>query len=164
MPLNRWPATIALATLLALSGCTRTDNGAEVPAGDDASAVAPPASASSESPAPGATSLDATWQGVLPCADCDGIQTRLRLVADDQGRRYELQETYLNRDGGEVFEVQGAWVEETAVLDGQSTVAYRLDTGGASRWFSLLPDGALEMLDGPQRPMADTLAHRLQRM
>jgi uncharacterized lipoprotein NlpE involved in copper resistance len=164
MPLNRWPAAIALAALLALAGCSRTDDSSNAAPGDDTSAVAPQASASGESPAPGATSLDATWQGVLPCADCDGIQTRLRLVADDRGRRYELQETYLDRDGGEVFEAQGEWIEETAVLEEQPTVVYRLDTAGASRWFSLQPDGALEMLDGQERAAADRLAHRLQRM
>lgn len=159
MPLNRWSAAIALAALLALAGCSRTDDS------QGGSPAAPtPSAPSGEAPVTGATVLDSTWQGVLPCADCDGIQTRLRLVADDQGRRYELQETYLARDGGELFETQGAWIEEAAVIDAQATVVYRLDTDGASRWFSLQPDGALEMLDGPQRPTADGLAHRLQRM
>lgn len=157
---NRWLAAMSLAALLALSGCGRSDTDAD-PAGP-----APPAPAAGEAPAPAPadSAFDITWQGVLPCADCDGIQTRLRLVSDDQGRRYELQETYLASDGGEVFETQGAWIEETAVLDDQPTVAYRLDTNGAHRWFSLQPDGALEMLDGPERPTADGLAHRLQRM
>ena len=159
MPLNRWPAAIALAALLALAGCSRTD---DRQGGSPADAT--PSSPSGEALVAGAKVLDATWQGVLPCADCDGIQTRLRLVADDQGRRYELQETYLARDGGEVFETQGAWIEESAVINDQATVVYRLDTAGASRWFSLRPDGALEMLDGAQQPTADGLAHRLQRM
>lgn len=158
MPLNRWLTACLLAALLALAGCGRND------ADTGTATTAPPAPASGDAPSPSASSLDATWQGVLPCADCDGIQTRLRLVADDQGRRYELQETYLSRDGGEVFEGQGTWNEETAVLDDQPTVVYRLDTQGASRWFALQPDGALEMLDGQERPTADGLAHRLQRM
>lgn len=158
MPLLRWSAAALLLALLGLAGCGRSDT--------DPSAAAPPA-APSEDAAPGtpsADALDSTWQGVLPCADCDGIQTRLRLVADAQGRRYELQETYLADDGSEVFEGQGTWAEETATLDGQPTAVYRLDTGGASRWFALQPDGALEMLDARERPMADALAHRLQRM
>lgn len=157
---TRWLVALCLAALLPLPGCGRSDTDAD-PAG---SAPPAPATAEAPDPAPADSALDITWQGVLPCADCDGIQTRLRLVADDEGRRYELQETYLASDGGEVFESQGAWVEESAVLDGQSTVAYRLDTSGAQRWFALQPDGALEMLDGPGRPTADGLAHRLQRM
>lgn len=158
MPLNPWFAAITVAALLALAGCSRSDtDGGATPA----SAPAPPSGAL---PAPGAQSLDSTWQGVLPCADCEGIQTRLRLVADDRGRRFELQETYLVQDGGEVFEGQGAWIEETAVFGDQSTMVYRLDINGAGRWFALRPDGALEMLDGRERPTADALAHRLQRM
>lgn len=161
MPFQRWTAAITLAALLALAGCSRNDSEPAPPA-----PPAPPAQPEGDAPAPepGAEALDATWQGVLPCADCDGIQTRLRLSADGEGRRYELQETYLARDGGEVFETQGAWLEETAVLGGQSVVVYRLDTGGAGRWFALQPDGALEMLDGRERPTSDGLAHRLQRM
>jgi uncharacterized lipoprotein NlpE involved in copper resistance len=158
MSTHRWSAAILLASLLTLAGCGRTDTDAN---GDAPAPAAPPAT---DAPAAGGSTLDSTWQGVLPCADCDGLQTRLRLVADAQGRRFELQETYLAAEGGEVFESQGSWVEETAVLDEQSTVVYRLDINGASRWFSVQPDGALEMLDGQERPTADGLAHRLQRM
>jgi len=156
MPLNCWSAAITLAAVLALAGCGRTQ--------DDPAASAPPAAPPGEAVGPEAQSLDSTWQGVLPCTDCDGIQTRLRLLADGQGRRFELQETYLAQDGGEVFEGQGEWVEENAVIDGAPTVVYRLDINGASRWFSLKPDGALEMLDARERATADRIAHRLQRM
>lgn len=156
MPLNPWFAAITLAALLASAGCSRTQ--------DEPAASAPSAAPSGEAAGPDAGSVDATWQGVLPCSDCDGIQTRLRLLADGQGRRFELQETYLAQDGGEAFEGQGEWVEENAVIDGAPTVVYRLDINGASRWFSLKPDGALEMLDARERTTADRIAHRLQRM
>ncbi len=36
-----------------------------------------------------------TYEGVLPCADCPGIQTRLELHRDG---RFELQTQYLERD------------------------------------------------------------------
>lgn len=161
MPSNRWSAAILLSALLALAACSRTDTG---DGADPAPTASPPAAPAGEPADPGAQALDSTWQGVLPCADCDGIQTRLRLVSDAQGRRYELQETFLAGDGGEVFEGQGAWVEESAVIDDQPTVVYRLDMQGVGRWFALQPDGALEMLDGEERPMADGVSHRLQRM
>lgn len=156
MPFPRWSAALALATLLALAGCGRNET-------DPAASTAPPTPSADAAPSM-AQSLDAIWQGVLPCADCDGIQTRLRLLADAQGRRYELQETYLAEDGGEVFDGQGGWSEETAVINGQPTEVYRLDVQGASRWFSVQPDGALEMLDAREQPASDGLAHRLQRM
>lgn len=155
MPFPHWSAALALAALLALTGCGRDES-------DPAESTAPPAP--SADAAPPIDSLDAIWQGVLPCADCDGIQTRLRLVADAQGRRYELQETYLADDGGEAFAGQGDWSEETSTIHDQPTVVYRLDVQGANRWFSVQPDGALEMLDAREQPTADGLAHRLQRM
>ena len=157
MPLKSWAALMLLAALLALAGCKRAPSDSEL-------ASPPSAPQAGEAPAPDAGTLDATWQGVLPCADCDGIQTRLRLVADEQGRRFELRETYLAEDGGDMFESQGDWTEETSPLGGRPTRVYRRDDGGASRFFSLQPDGALEMMDARGRPAADGLAYRLQRM
>jgi uncharacterized lipoprotein NlpE involved in copper resistance len=162
MPSNRWSTAIILSALLALAACSRTDTGTGADTG--AAPTTAPAAPTGDTPDAGQQTLDLTWQGVLPCADCDGIQTRLRLLSDGQGRRYELQEAFLAGDGGEVFEGQGAWAEESAVLDDQPTVVYRLDKQGVGLWFALQPDGALEMLDGQGRPMADRLSHRLQRM
>lgn len=156
MPLKEWSTALLLAALVALTGCSRTPSDPDAPTS--------PASAAGAAPVSEARLMEATWQGVLPCTDCDGIQTRLRLVADGQGRRYELQEAYLSGDGGAQFESQGEWSEETAVIDGAQTVVYRLDIQGASRWFSLEPDGALELLETRGRASVDGLAHRLQRM
>ncbi len=156
MDVSRWFA--AALGLLLLAGCSRS--APDPDAGGNRAPTAPSAQAGESSDA----AMDATWQGVLPCADCDGIQTRLRLVADDQGRRFELQESYLSGDGAELFEGQGEWAEENSVIDGESSVVYRLDINGASRWYSLKPDGALEMLDADKRASAEGLAHRLQRM
>lgn len=158
MSLKRWSAVFTLAALLATGGCSRSETGPASPP------AAPSAEAPAEAPAEADDAMDASWQGVLPCADCDGIQTRLHLIAGPQGRSYELQETYLAGDGGESFETRGTWTRESAVLDDEATVVYRLDTQGASRWYSLQPDGALEMLEGPARRTPDGLAHRLQRL
>jgi uncharacterized lipoprotein NlpE involved in copper resistance len=58
-------------------------------------------------------SLLAEYAGVLPCADCAGIRTELRLYAEQpsgQAVRYELTETYLGtRDGDRMFEREGRW-------------------------------------------------------
>ena len=156
MSIKPWFAAFALAAVLALPGCDRAppspDTAAPGAGVDGALATAP------------AAPMDATWQGVLPCSDCDGIQTRLHLVADDQGRQFQLEETYLAGNDGEVFEGQGPWFEESAVIRGEPTTVYRLDADGASRWFALQPDGALEMLEDRGQPTADGLAHRLQRL
>lgn len=155
MPPSRLFLPICLVALLALAGCSRESPGPAGPGADAAMDL--------ESPARGEV-FTLSWFGVLPCADCDGIQTRLELVGDAAGRRYTLQETYLGAEGGETFEQQGEWVEERRQWDGEPELVYRLDPDGASRWFWLQPDGALEMLDGEDRPVADRLGHRLQRL
>jgi hypothetical protein len=156
-PRRRVFAALALAGLLALSGCGRDPSG-EAPraaqAPEDASAQAGPAD----------EAFERTWLGVLPCADCDGIQTRLQLREDADGPRYVLEETYLGGAGENRFFQEGPWREENAVIDGVDTVVYRLDPDGPGRWFWPQPDGGLEMLEGEGRPAADGLAYRLQRL
>ncbi|HEX4853366.1 copper resistance protein NlpE N-terminal domain-containing protein [Arenimonas sp.] len=149
------PAFVLLG-LVALAGCGRE--------GGDA-APAPPAPAQAESaPAHEAEAFDRSWLGVLPCADCDGIQTRLQLRADADGARYLLEETYLGGEGNQQFLQEGEWREETVQINGAPAVVYRLDPDGPARWFWLQPDGALEMLEAEGRPAVDGVLYRLQRL
>jgi copper homeostasis protein (lipoprotein) len=157
MPLNRLFLPSCLVAVVALAGCGR-ESSAPAPATPGAE---PPVELAS--PARG-EAFTLAWFGVLPCADCDGIQTRLELVGDADGQRYTLQETYLGAEGGETFEQQGDWQEERREVNGEPALVYRLDPQGAGRWFWLQPDGALEMLDGEDRPAADRPGHRLQRL
>ena len=157
MRLPRTLRMIALPFLLAaaLAGCGRE------PAQD------PPAQARADrGDAPAlAEDFERTWLGVLPCADCDGIQTRLVLRGEDGARRYLLEETYLGVEGDNAFVQEGAWTEETVALEGVDTPVYRLDPDGpASRWFWIQPDGGLEMMEGPGRSFGDGLGYRLQRL
>ena len=57
------------------------------------------------------------FYGILPCADCPGIRTKLTLVPDD--RLYVLRRTYLEADEGRdaTFTTVGAWSEEPGALD-----------------------------------------------
>ncbi|ALS98323.1 copper resistance protein NlpE N-terminal domain-containing protein [Lacimicrobium alkaliphilum] len=50
------------------------------------------------------------YEGVLPCADCEGIQTRLMLSADGN---YQLSETYLGEDS-RAFQSKGEfeWLDD----------------------------------------------------
>lgn len=68
------------------------------------------------------TSLDfmGTYEGVLPCADCEGIQTVIELGV---GNSYVKKVTYLGKENSEVIETQGtfSWNDEgnTITLDSE---------------------------------------------
>ena len=89
------------------------------------------------------------WEGVLACADCEGIETRLLLEREGTdpilgsgiGPRYELLETFLADDGGERYREQGQWQRDGRLLRLQA------DTGG-ERVFAIEPDGRLSLRDG----------------
>ena len=90
------------------------------------------------------------WEGVLACADCEGIETRLALEREgidpilgsgNAQPRYELLETFLADDGGERYREQGQWQREGRLLRLQS------DAGG-ERVLAIEPDGRLSLRDG----------------
>lgn len=89
------------------------------------------------------------WEGVLACADCEGIETRLVLDREGDDRilgsgsaqpRYELLETFRADDGGERYREQGQWQREGRLLRLQA------DAGG-ERVFVIERDGQLSLRD-----------------
>jgi copper homeostasis protein (lipoprotein) len=108
------------------------------------------------------TSSIGTFVGVLPCADCAGILTELKLYAEQpSGRatRYELTETYLGaRDGGGSIGTTGRW--DTS---GGSVV---LDLGrvDARKNFLRVGDDELRLLDRSQREISSKAPHSLHRV
>ena len=91
--------TFALA-LLCLSGCARSDTTSPAP---------------SASPARGDSSRNSldwpgSYAGVLPCADCEGIETTITIRSD---QTYALRTRYLGTgDAGRTREGTFAWNEE----------------------------------------------------
>lgn len=78
-----------------------------------------------ETPVPDAhnarTSLDytGTYAGVLPCADCEGIQTEITLNPDET---YEIKRVYLKDDHPEFTETGSyAWEEDGNTLQLEDT-------------------------------------------
>lgn len=153
--MSRLIRLLFVSALLALAAC-----GQETPSGDET--AGPADTRDAEAPVDG--DFERAWLGVLPCADCDGIQTRLVLRGENGARRYLLEETYLGAEGDNAFVQEGEWREETVQLEGVDTTVYRLDPQGPGRWFWLQPDGGLEMLEGEGRASLDGLAYRLQRL
>ena len=87
------------------------------------------------------------WQGLLACADCDGIQTTLLLQRSGGDRSYTLTETYLADADGVRFVETGDWRTEADLLR-------LLGTSGGVRVFAMLPDGRLQPRDGRGRRFA----------
>ncbi|WP_374601364.1 copper resistance protein NlpE N-terminal domain-containing protein [Arenimonas sp.] len=150
-----FPFTLAL--MLALAGCS-ADRDEPVPADDG------PAPATGLAPSAGEVFVR-SWQGVLPCSDCAGIQTRLTLRRDDGGEQhFELEETYLGAGPDSVFMVEGSWRQAAQRGDDGPATVFRIDPEGVDHRYRLQPDGSLELLgaDGESRP--DAIGYRLQRL
>lgn len=83
------------------------------------------------------------WGGMQPCADCEGIDTRLVLTRERGRQRFVLTETYL-AERRVPFVVTGAWRREDALL--------RLDADdGARLGYVVLDDGRLQPRDARGR-------------
>jgi len=149
------PACVRLPTvllLLGLAACTRQ--------GEQG---APVAGAPAAVPAT-AEDTERTWAGLLPCADCQGIDTRLVLRTQGGKRNYVLTETYLGGTGKTSFNRAGTWTELQRKVGGDEETTYVLDPDQAAQHFILQPDGALELTGADGRAPPDALAYRLQRL
>jgi heat shock protein HslJ len=131
-----------LPLLLGLAGC-----GPKPP--NDSPATPPAAAPDAHN---SRTSLDwaGTYQGVLPCADCEGIDTRLTLASDGT---YQIRTRYLGKSDT-VFWASGsfAWNEAGAIV----TLAGQEE--GASRYQVV--ENALIQLDRDGGRIEGALAER----
>ncbi|MBL8226655.1 MAG: copper resistance protein NlpE N-terminal domain-containing protein [Chromatiales bacterium] len=161
------PAALAAAGLLVL--LTAACGPAEPPAEPGAGAAAAPAPA--PAPAPAATdadeveaeavtvagiSLPATFMGVLPCADCEGIDTTLTL---DAAFRYRLRSSYLGKPAGaDTFVEAGRF----AVSDAGTRLALYGPSAGTVIFAVQGPD-QVTRLDTTGEPIASQLNYTLRR-
>lgn len=89
------------------------------------------------------------FKGVIPCADCEGIEVSLLL---QQGGRYSLNEKYLGSDNVQTRQ-QGRWsrtAEKLVLVSDQ----------GEKRYFRPLESG-LEMMDTHGNPIETANSYRL---
>ncbi len=100
---------------------------------------------------------DLQWRGLLGCADCDGIQTRLLLHHGATGREFHLTEIYLAHDQGARFDDHGHWQLQADLLQLQGA-------SGSLRVYALLPDGRLQPRDGHGAVLSPQTDETLQMM
>jgi hypothetical protein len=152
--LPSFPRLPLLLLVLALAACQRQQDAAPAARGDGAE------------PPPGPIADfggERVWQGVLPCSDCLGIDTRLVLREQGGRRRYRLEETYLGAPEPNRFEREGGWTEQHEGRDDAATTVYVLDPDRAPRRFRLEPDGGIELLTAGT-DAAPAPEYRLQRL
>jgi uncharacterized lipoprotein NlpE involved in copper resistance len=112
-----------LCTALTLTACSKPQ---EQPASPSSTSEAQPTTTQNLP----ANANDLTWvgdyKGVLPCADCEGIETELELKANNT---YELSEEYLGRQRDE-FKSKGSFS-----FDPDQSNVITLDEAGQKRKF-----------------------------
>lgn len=160
------PRAFAACTIAAVlaTGCGGPDAPPPppaTPAGPDTSAPAEPAAApaTDEAAAPvtaAGISLPATFMGVLPCADCEGIDTTLTL---DAGFRYRLRSRYVGKPPGQDTFVEAG---RFAVSDAGTRLALYGPTAGTVIFAVQGPD-QLTRLDTSGEPIASQLNYTLRR-
>lgn len=104
------------------------------------------------------TTLPASFSGVLPCADCPGLQYQIEFHDDGS---YQLRMTYLERGAngaGKDVDDAGAW---QLVLDGQR-VTLRSDQNATTTFLIRNPD-TLRLLDRSGEEFSSGLNYDLKR-
>lgn len=96
------------------------------------------------------------FAGVLPCADCGGIDVLLTLSPDSS---YRLQQTYLGKEPGSMFIMEGLWLASEDL--GSVTLVSNNDGG---EHYAFKGKNRLEKLDIQGNPIESKLNYTLKRV
>jgi len=115
-------------------------------------------------------STGSTWvnySGVLPCADCAGIQTELKLENSPEKieRSFELSETYLEtKDGDRNYKTTGIYEVIYGLEDNPGAMAIRLLDENNAPFKSFLQEksGQLTLLNQEEKPIQSKLNYSLE--
>jgi copper homeostasis protein (lipoprotein) len=126
--------------------------------------------AAQQQKAPGASrgKLLAAYRGVLPCADCPGIDTTVRLFADPSGAedhgRYLIRSSYQERNTTNTE--MGTWTIEKGTPNDPSASVYVLKpkTGSGATNFLIVGDNEIKQLDNQRKTFTGTVNFTLQRV
>jgi uncharacterized lipoprotein NlpE involved in copper resistance/surface antigen len=105
------------------------------------------------------TVLPASFSGVLPCADCPGLQYHIEFHDDGS---YRMRMTYLERGAngaGKDVDDAGAW---QLVLDGRR-VTLRSDANNTNTTFEVVGPDTLRLLDKSGQEISSKLNYDLKR-
>lgn len=109
------------------------------------------------------------FEGVLPCADCEGIKTELTLyqdVANADNNSYILKETYLGINTGDTtFTSKGKWdVLKGIKTDKEASVFFlNYDRPDESIYYLKEDEATIVMLDKEQNRIQSSLNYTLKK-
>ena len=111
--------------------------------------------------------LIATYHGVLPCADCPGIDTTVKLFASaakDTHGLYIIHHTYQERKSS--YNETGTWTLEKGTPGDASASVYVLKpkTGSGVTNFLRIGDNEIKQLDNDRKPFGGNVNFSLKRV
>ena len=133
-----------------------------------ASAEAQDAAQQQKAPAAAPSKLIGAYHGVLPCADCPGIDTTVRLFAASDGAgdrgRYAIRRVYQERKSSYIE--RGTWTLEKGTPDDPAASVYVLKpkTGSGVTNFLKVGDDEIKQLDNDRKPFGGTVNFSLKRV
>ncbi len=105
------------------------------------------------------------FEGTLPCADCEGIETRLIFIHDNL--TYLLTEKYLGIENGNsnTFSSYGPFRTQLGFVDGERAVIFVINPEHSEvrRGYRLFNDTTLQMLDRNMEEIETDLNYNLIR-
>lgn len=95
------------------------------------------------------------FKGILPCADCPGIETELTIVNDNL--RYVMKERYIDRSVTPRI-TTGEWTTVRGYKDDEDAVVYWLDPeSDHEQYFLKTSDSTILMLDRNEERIQSSL-------
>lgn len=109
-----------------------------------------------------ASSGTVRFVGVLPCQDCEGIRTELELRPNGT---FTLEETFIGKIATQPRFQIGNWTTLRGTAWDLKATVYKInhDRLAGARYFYLLADGNLELLDDKQAKIQSSLNYTLER-
>lgn len=115
---------VALAVLgVFLAGCHKKETPDPKPAAQETATATQTATEAAKHP----VSVEKTYEGVLPCADCSGIKTRVKIRSkenDPTANQFEVTETYMGKEPNNVFVTTGKYTVHRGTGDDSNATVY----------------------------------------
>lgn len=138
--------TTALLACALLAACTPSSNPPPVAAPATAPATAPAA--------PATAGIEGRYSGMLPCADCEGLDTTLVLTADNN---YKLTQLYHDKDNSS-FISDGSFSLES---EGNIVHLHPANKDEYDGYYAVLSPTQLRMLDREGKAIESELNYTL---